>query len=208
RFLVDVVSGQKTGWFYDHRDNRARMQRYVADRTVLDAFSYTGAWGIAAATAGARQVTCLDSSAAALLRVADNAALNGVGDRVDTCAGDVFETLKALQVEGTRFDVILLDPPALIKRRKDLAAGTRAYQRLNQLALRLLADDGILVTSSCSFHLPASGLQQAVVKAARAMGQSLQLLERGHQAADHPVHPAMPETDYLKTLFVRPMPGL
>ncbi len=208
RFLVDTLTGQKTGWFYDHRGNRARMQQYVRGKTVLDAFSYTGGWGIAAAAAGARRVLCLDSSAAALQRAADNASLNNVQDRIETHAGDVFDTLKDLHEQAHRFDVVLLDPPALIKRRKDLAAGTRAYQRLNQLALKLLSDDGVLVSSSCSFHLPTSALQQAILKASRAMGQSLQLLEHGHQAPDHPVHPAMPETEYLKTLFVRPMKGL
>lgn len=208
RFLVDVLTGQKTGWFYDHRANRRRMRHYVRRRTVLDAFSYTGAWGITAATAGAARVTCLDSSAAALGRVRDNAVLNNVRARVETLAGDVFETLKALDEQGRRFDVILLDPPALIKRRRDVGAGTRAYQRLNQSALKLLTEEGILISSSCSYHLPAASLQAATVKASRALGRSLQLLERGQQSPDHPVHPAMPETDYLKTLFVRPMKGL
>jgi 23S rRNA (cytosine1962-C5)-methyltransferase len=207
RFEIDPLAGQKTGWFYDHRLNRARMQRYVRSKTVLDVFSYTGAWGVSAAVAGAREVMCMDSSAGALQRLSANAALNEVTAKVQVRVGDAFGELKALHGEARRFDVIILDPPAFIKRKKDVAAGTEAYQRLNHLALQLLADDGMLISSSCSYHMTAATFQSTLLKAVRPSGRALQLTEQGHQAPDHPVHPAMPENNYLKTLFMRTLAG-
>ncbi len=203
RFEVPLVSGQKTGWFYDHRTNRARMQRYVRDRRVLDVFSYIGGWGVQAAVAGAAEVLCVDSSAPALADVHRNAALNGVAERVQTLQGDAFEALRQLQGEARRFDVVILDPPAFIKRKKDVKQGEEAYRRLNRLAMEMLADDGILISASCSFHMSRDMLRGALLRASRGLRRELQLLEEGHQGPDHPVHPAIPETDYLKAFFGR-----
>ena len=122
---------------------------------------------------------------------------------METCHGDVFEVLRALGREKRQFDVVILDPPAFIKRRKDHKKGTEAYQRLNRLALRVLSEDGILVSASCSFHLSPEQLQNIVLQSSRRERRSLQILERGFQAADHPVHPAIPETAYIKALFCR-----
>ena len=207
RFEIDPLAGQKTGWFYDHRINRLRMQHYVDGRTVLDVFSYIGAWGVEAALAGARQVLCVDSSETALQRLQSNAERNHVAEKIQTRCSDAFAALKGLHAEARRFDVIILDPPAFIKRKKDIAAGSEAYQRLNHQAMRLLSDDGILISSSCSYHMAESALQQTLLKAARPDGRSLQLIERGHQAPDHPIHPAMAENNYLKTLFMRVLSG-
>lgn len=206
-FEIDPLAGQKTGWYYDQRMNRARMQHYVHGKTVLDVFSYIGGWGIEAALAGAREVLCVDGSDAALQRLRHNAAHNNVAEKIQTRCGDAFTMLKSLHTEERHFDVIILDPPAFIKRRKDIAAGTGAYQRLNHLALRLLNVDGVLISSSCSYHMAESALQHTLIKAARAGGHTLQLLERGHQAPDHPIHPAMAENNYLKTLFMRVLSG-
>ncbi len=206
-FEIDPLAGQKTGWFYDHRMNRSRMQRYVRGKTVLDVFSYIGGWGVEAALAGARQVLCVDSSDAALQRLQHNAGRNQVADKIQVRCGEAFTVLKALHAEARGFDVIILDPPAFIKRKKDLAAGTEAYQRLNHQAMRLLADDGVLISSSCSYHMTESALQNTLIKAARAGGHTPQLIERGHQAPDHPIHPAMAENNYLKTLFMRVLNG-
>ena len=203
RFEAPLAQGQKTGWFYDHRDNRARLARYVAGRRVLDVFSYLGGWGVQAAVAGASGVVCADSSQAALDGVRRNAALNGVDGRVTTVHGDAFEVLRGLRDEQERFDVVILDPPAFIKRRKDQKAGEEAYRRINELAMRVMRRDGILVSASCSFHLPRERLQQLVLRASRHIDRSLALLEQGGQAPDHPVHPAIPETAYLKALFCR-----
>ena len=203
RFRVPLLGGQKTGWFYDQRDNRLRLARYARGARVLDLFSYAGGWGIRAAACGAESVLCVDSSEAALARVAENARLNGVGGRVRTLRADAFEALAALRAERARFDLVVLDPPAFVRRRRDLRAGIEAYRRLNRMAMQVLAKDGFLVTCSCSFHLERARFLALVHEAARHVDRNLQLLERGHQAPDHPVHPAVPETDYLKCLVLR-----
>lgn len=203
RFEVSMLAGQKTGWFYDQRPQRTRMRGYVLGRRVLDAFSYIGAWGIQAAAAGAAEVVCLDSSAKALAQLERNALLNGVESRVRTVQGDALESLKGL---ARQFDVVILDPPAFIKRKKDQAQGEQAYLRLNELGMRCLRGDGILMTSSCSYHLSAERLQEILLRASRNAECRLQLLEQGGQGPDHPVHPAIPETRYLKAFFTRILP--
>ncbi len=198
RYEAPLLAGQKTGWFYDHRDNRARLQRYVRGARVLDVFSYVGGWGIAAGVAGAKQVTCIDASARALDLVQRNAELNGLGERVDAIEGDAFEALKALRAEREQYDVVIVDPPAFIKRKKDAKAGIEAYRRINQAALQLLGKDGILVSASCSFHLQREVFLDVLHQAARHLDRQWQLLEQGHQGPDHPIHPAIPESDYIK----------
>jgi len=203
RFSVPLGGGQKTGWFYDQRSNRLAMHKYVHGKRVLDVFSYIGAWGIQAAVAGAAEVRCIDASAAALDGLQQNAIASGVSDRVHAACGDAFEVLRELHVEGQSWDVIVVDPPAFIKRRKDIKSGEQGYLRLNRLALQLLAPGGILISCSCSMHLAEARLQAIVHQAASQQGRRLQILERGFQAPDHPVHPAIPETAYLKALFCR-----
>lgn len=203
RFRFSPLHGQKTGWFWDQRLNRARLAVYVRGARVLDVFSYDGAWGVQAALAGASRVTCVDASADALERLAGNAALNAAGDRIEAVQGDAFDRLKALREAGGRFDVVVVDPPAFIKRVKDREAGLEAYQRLNRLAMRVLAPDGVLISCSCSFHLDRETLVDLLYRAARHVDRGLQVLEHGHQGPDHPVHPAIPETAYLKCVTVR-----
>lgn len=206
RFLVSPLSGQKTGWFYDQAENRGRLPRFGIGSRVLDVCSYIGAWGVQAAVAGSEEVVCVDSSPAALERVGENADRNGVVARVSGLQGDAFDVLRALRDQQERFDQVILDPPAFIKRRKDEKEGTQAYQRLNRLGLELLESGGLLVTSSCSFHMGRDAFLRTVQQAARRAGRSLQLLEAGGQGPDHPVHPAIPETAYLKTFFFRSLP--
>lgn len=201
RFLVPILGGQKTGWFYDHRENRARLLRYVPGRRVLDVFSYVGGWGVQAASAGAETVLCVDSSEPALSTLERSAALNGVDERVGTMRADAFEALRELKDAGERFDVVVLDPPAFVKRRRDAAQGEKAYHRANRLALELLAPRGVLVSASCSFHLSRDALLGLLLAAGRDARRELRVLEEGHQAPDHPVHPAIPETSYLKAFF-------
>jgi len=203
RFEVPLWTGQKTGWFYDHRMNRARVQHYAKGLRILDLFSYIGGWGVEAARAGASEVVCVDSSAQALDGVEQNARLNGVGERVSTIHGDVFEALKALRAERERFDLVIADPPAFIKRKKDANKGIEAYRRLNQQAMQLLGKDGILVSASCSHHLQEDRLKDLLLKSSRHVDRFLQILERGHQGPDHPVHPAIPETEYIKCYIGR-----
>jgi len=202
-FRVPVLEGQKTGWFFDHRENRRQLNRLVADKSVLDVFSYCGSWGIQAAVHGASNVVCVDASEFALEEVAANAVLNGVDDRVETIEGNAFEVMKALIDNGERFDIVVVDPPALIKRKKDAKQGEQAYHRLNQLGMRLLNPDGILVSASCSMHLNRERLGEVVRVASRHIDRHAQLFFDGRQGFDHPVHPAIPETDYLKAIFCR-----
>ncbi len=207
RFVAPLLAGQKTGWFYDHRLNRARMQQYVRGKRVLDVFSYIGGWGVQAAVAGASEVTCIDSSEAALAAAQHNAALNGAAERVKGMHGDAFEALKALRADREKFDVVILDPPAFIKRKKDMRAGLEAYQRINQQAMQVLGKDGIIISASCSFHLPRPALMDAMLRASRHIDRNLQIIEQGHQGPDHPVHPAIPETNYLKAFIGRVLPS-
>jgi len=202
RFALPLAQGQKTGWFFDQAANRRALTKYVrAGARVLDVFSYVGAWGLRAARDGAAEVICVDSSALALELAAQNAERNAL--KVTMRKGDAFAVLEALAGEGARFDIVIVDPPAFAKRKKDLPKALAAYNRLNQLAMQLLAADGILVSCSCSYHVSAEQLQEAIAKAARGADKHVQLLEMGGQAPDHPVHPAIPETRYLKAYFCR-----
>ena len=198
-----LLKGQKTGWFYDHRDNRAKLAQLVKGKRVLDLFSYVGGWGVQAAAFGASEVVCVDASEYALSGVERNAALNGVSDKVTALKGNVFEITKKLAEEGERFDVVIADPPALIKKRKDIKSGTEGYHRVNQLALRLTKPAGVLVSGSCSMHMSQEGLIDVVRVASRHVDRYAQLFHLGDQGADHPIHPAIPETRYLKALFLR-----
>lgn len=201
-FQAPLAEGQKTGWFFDQAANRRALSKYVRKGArVLDVFSYVGAWGVRAAQAGAREVLCVDSSAAALELAASNAERNGF--KLETVKGDAFDVLEDLAKKRARFEVVVIDPPAFAKRKKDLPKALAAYKRLNQLAMQVTADDGILVSCSCSYHVSLEDLQEAIAKAARAADKHVQILEAGGQSPDHPVHPAIPETRYLKAYFCR-----
>ncbi|NKF22412.1 class I SAM-dependent rRNA methyltransferase [Solimonas marina] len=198
-YPLSLTDGQKTGFFFDQRDNRSRLARYVQGRSVLDVFSYVGAWGLRALRDGAASATCVDSSQTALDVAQASAQRNGLS--LETIRGDALATLKALRGEGRQFDVVVVDPPALIKRRKDHEAGLAHYAALNRAAMHLLAADGILVSCSCSHHLSADELQRVLLRESRQIGRRLRLLESGAQGPDHPVHPAIPETRYLKAFY-------
>ncbi len=201
-FSFAASGGQKTGWFHDMRDNRLALASFVRPgMRVLDAFSYVGGLGAAAAARGGA-VTCLDSSEPALALARRNAQAQGA-DLEAALRGDAFEILENLRSQGQSFDVVSVDPPAFIKRKKDAKNGLAAYQRINRLALDLVRDGGIMLTCSCSQHLPREELRKVLARAASESRARVQILAQGHQAADHPVHPAMPETDYLKAFLVR-----
>jgi len=207
-FQAPLAEGQKTGWFFDQAANRRSLVKYVRQGArMLDVFSYVGAWGVRAAHSGAREVLCVDSSAAALELAAANAQRNRINERngcnLTTVRGDAFDVLQDLAKKRARFDIVVIDPPAFAKRKKDLPKALAAYKRLNQLAMRVIADDGVLVSCSCSYHVSPEDLQDAIAKAAKAADKHLQILEVGGQAPDHPVHPAIPETRYLKAYFCR-----
>lgn len=205
RFLAPVREGQKTGWFYDHRESRARLKGLVEGKRVLDVFSYAGSWGVQAAAYGAREVVCVDASEFALDFVRRNAALNGLADRVATRQGDAFQVLTELKQSGEHFDVVILDPPAFIQKRKDHGVGVQAYRRINELGMRLLGRDGLLVSGSCSMHLTRDELVDVIRAGSRHIDRLAQVVYQGGQGADHPVHPAIGETEYLKCVMARIM---
>ena len=168
---------------------------------VLDVCSYVGAWAVTALANGAASARCVDSSQMALQAASRNAQGNGVC--IETTHDDAFDALKTLQERAERYDVVIIDPPAFIKRKKDIPQGQAAYRKLNQLALNLMDGDGLLVSCSCSYHLSCEDLLTAIQSAARHSGRFVQILEAGGQSPDHPIHPAIPETRYLKAFFCR-----
>jgi 23S rRNA (cytosine1962-C5)-methyltransferase len=197
-FEISLQSGQKTGWFYDQRDNRARFPNLQREARVLDLFSYVGAWGIGAAVRGARAVVCVDSSVPALELASINAERNGVGARVQTVRGDAAAYLAEA---GEAFDWVVLDPPGLVPRRKDLARAQEHYRHLNRLALSRVARGGVLVTCSCSALLDETTHLAIIRGAARRARRDLALIGRGSMPADHPIDPMLPESAYLKCWF-------
>jgi len=201
-FKAPIIEGQKTGWFYDQRQNRILANKYLKNKKVLDAYSYIGSFGIQAACAGAKSVICLDSSAFALRHAQQNALLNGVAEQMHFMEKDVPQALKQFIQDNELFDVAIIDPPAFIKRSKDITAGSQAYQRLLELVLQILPKHGILVITSCSMHMSQDMLLNVLRKASLRVGRQLSILEQLHQAADHPIHPAIAETNYLKGFIV------
>ncbi|MFW2372774.1 MAG: class I SAM-dependent rRNA methyltransferase [Gammaproteobacteria bacterium] len=206
-YQAAVHTGQKTGWYYDQRLNREALGHFVKGKRILDVFSYIGAWGVKAAVEGAEEVICVDASAPALEQVGVNAELNHVADKMSGLQGDAFDVLKSLRLDKERFDVVVVDPPAFIKRKKDFKEGREAYRRINQLAMQVLAKDGLLVAGSCSHHMPRQELQKMLLQSARHLDRNMQVLLQGYQGPDHPVHPAIPETEYLKAIFCRVIPA-
>ena len=202
-FHVPLLKGQKTGWFYDHRLNRARLKEYANGKTVLDVFSYLGGWGIQAAVLGATRVDCIETSGPASDYIKRNALLNQVQDKVRVVTDDAFDAMKVLLQEKQSYDVIVFDPPAFVKKLKDRKEGLIAYRRINDMALKLLTPGGILVSCSCSMHVSMEDLTEQLLRTTAQAPYTVQILERGHQGPDHPIHPAIPETDYLKALFAR-----
>jgi len=201
RFRVPLIDGQKTGWFYDQAMNRQALLKFVKGKSVLDVFSYLGAWGLTAAKAGASEVVCVDSSASALDLLNAAAADNSLS--VSTEKGDAFKVMEAMIETRRKFDVVVVDPPAFIKRKKEIPKGEAAYRRLNQLAMQLLGRDGMLMSCSCSYHLSEAALLSAIQKAARHVSRFVQVVAVGGQAPDHPIHPGIEETKYLKAFTCR-----
>jgi 23S rRNA (cytosine1962-C5)-methyltransferase len=198
RYFADVAGGQKTGGYYDQRDNRAFMAALAKGKSVLDAYSYSGGFGIAAAKNGAREVICLDSSHAALALGEEAAAANGVACKF--VKADVFEELERLASAKEVFDIVIADPPPFVRAKKDLEPGAKAYRKLARLAAAIVAPNGYLLLASCSHNISAerfAGECAAGISRANRRGA---LIRHAGAGPDHPVHPLLPETAYLKTL--------
>ncbi|MGC9955089.1 MAG: class I SAM-dependent rRNA methyltransferase [Rhizomicrobium sp.] len=198
RYFADMASGQKTGWYYDQRDNRAFIASLSSGKSVLDAYCYTGGFALAAARAGAKEVAGLDSSAPALALAEDAAAANGLS--CNFVRVDVFEELERLWASREKFDVVVADPPPFVKAKKDLEAGAKAYRKLARLAACVTAPGGFLLLASCSHNIsPDRFAQECAAGVARA-GRLARLIRQGGAPCDHPIHPMLPESAYLKAL--------
>jgi 23S rRNA (cytosine1962-C5)-methyltransferase len=203
RFAVDLRTGHKTGFYLDQRENRGRAAALAAGRCVADVFCYTGGFAVATAVHGAAHVTAVDASAPALALAADNAARNGVAERVETERADAFRWLEAQAKAGRRYGMVVLDPPRFARTSRGVPSALQAYERLNALALDALEPDGILVTCSCSGRVSREAFIGAVGRAAAERRRLVQLLEVRGQPPDHPVAATCPESAYLKCLICR-----
>jgi 23S rRNA (cytosine1962-C5)-methyltransferase len=198
RYIADLTEGQKTGWYYDQRDNRAFVARLAKGKTVLDAYSYTGGFGILAAKAGAKEVVCLDSSAPALALAEESARANTV--TIKPVKADVFEELERLKAAGERFDIVLVDPPPFVKSKKDLEPGAKAYRKLARLAADVTAPGGLLMVASCSHNIPPERFSQECAQGLLRAGRRAAMIHQAGAGPDHPVHPLLPESAYLKAI--------
>jgi 23S rRNA (cytosine1962-C5)-methyltransferase len=202
-YLADLLGGQKTGIFYDQRPNQAFAARLARGRSVLDVFTHTGGFALAALAAGATAALAVDSSAPALELAARGAAAGGVASRFTAHRGDAFDVLAALEPRGTRFGLVVCDPPAFAPSRAALEKGLRAYERLARLAAALVEPDGFLVLCSCSHAADLPRFREASLRGVGRAGRTAQIIHTGSAGPDHPVHPALAETAYLKALFLR-----
>jgi len=202
-FRVPTTAHQKTGWFYDHRATRRAVSARAEGKRVLDLYSYLGGFGLQSAHAGARDVVCVDSSESALTALSDNAKQLNLSDKVTTIQNDAVTAMRELYEAGERFDIVVLDPPAFIKRKKDREAGVKHYHSNHKQALRLLNPDGYLYSASCSQAFSENDGVQAARQNLPRDYSTLQVLSSLRQDADHPVHAAMPETLYLTGFCAR-----
>jgi len=198
KYFVDVAWGQKTGFFLDQRENRFSLRKYTKDKTVLNLFCYTGGFTCSAFAGGARSVTSVDIAEDAVQMCAKNVELNGFENAHTTVTADVFAYLDKAIADGTKFDIVVVDPPAFVKSQKNLDTALKAYVRLNAMALRLLNDGGILVSSSCSSYVSPEKFQGVLFHAGLKEKCVLKILEQKSQPLDHPVNLCFPEGEYLK----------
>lgn len=200
-FFADLVTGQKTGWFFDQRDNRAAVAALARDRSVIDFYSYAGGFAIQAAKAGATQVTAVDRSEGSLALAARSAEENGV--RVDCVRADAFAEMERLAAAGSRFGVVVADPPAFVKSKKDMAAGAKGYRKMTRLAGGLVEAGGFLLVASCSHHMDPASFAEEVRHGLSQAGRTGRILRQSGAGADHPLHPWLPESAYLKALLLQ-----
>ncbi len=200
-FWADVAGGQKTGYFFDQKENRRALAPLVARGRVLDAFCHTGAFAVHAAAYGAREVLGLEISSEALALAQRNAAANGVAARCRFVQGNAFDVLRELERAGEQFDCVILDPPAFTKSKAAVTAARRGYKEINLRGIKVTRPGGFLVTCSCSYHMDPSTFYQVVLEAAVDARQQLRLVDTRTQARDHPILAGLPETQYLKCLI-------
>ncbi|MCX7990822.1 MAG: class I SAM-dependent rRNA methyltransferase [Proteobacteria bacterium] len=203
KYTLNLLSGQKTGFFLDQRENRIYLRNLLKNRIInkiLDCFSYSGGWAFSAGISSDGEIICVDSSEGAIQLIKKNSEINR--RRVTVFKEDVFDFLKKSHTRGEKFDCIILDPPAFIKSRSKIKEGLKGYKEINQRAMRLLSKGGLLVTASCSHHMEREQFIQMLKDCANDSKRSFRVVHRGYQAPDHPILLNMPETDYLKVVFL------
>jgi 23S rRNA (cytosine1962-C5)-methyltransferase len=202
-YLADLTGGQKTGLYFDQRANHAFAATLAREARVLDVFAHVGGFSLAALAAGAGHAVAVDGSAPALDLARDGAARMGVGDRFETRKGDAFEVMEALAGEGAHFDLVICDPPAFAPSKQALEKGLRAYERVARLAAALVAPGGYLGLCSCSHAVDLGRFRSACTRGIGRAGREAQLIHTGFAGPDHPLHPNLAESGYLKALFYR-----
>ena len=202
-FFADPLGGQKTGWFYDQRDNRAFIASLAAGRRAIDFFSYNGGFAIQCALAGAESVVAVDRSQPALENAARAAEANGVAARFEARRADAFTEMERLAAAGESFGVVVADPPAFVKSKKDLAVGCRAYRKMTKLAARITAPGGILLAASCSHNVDPPTFAEQVARGLTDAGRTGRVLRVAGAGPDHPLHPHLPESAYLKAMVIQ-----
>ncbi|MFO1157168.1 MAG: class I SAM-dependent methyltransferase, partial [Rhodospirillales bacterium] len=202
-FFADVLEGQKTGWFYDQRDSRAFVAPLSRGGALLDAYCYGGGFAVAAAVAGASAVVGIDSSEPALALARRAVEANGIAGRSTFRRAEVFGELERLGRLGERYRVVVADPPAFVRSKKELGSGLRGYRKLARLAAALVEPQGFLFVASCSHNVEPAALLAEVVRGAAAAGRSGRIIREAKAAADHPVHTHLPETAYLKSVLLQ-----
>ena len=201
RFLADLTTGQKTGWFYDQRDNRAAVAKLSKGRTVIDFYTYAGGFALQAAKAGASHVTAVDRSEGSLALAAKSAELNGL--KLETVRAEAFAEMERLANAGQRFGVVVSDPPAFVKSKKDLAAGAKGYRKMTRLAAQLVEPGGFLLAASCSHHMSPENFADEVRHGLSTARRTGRILRSAGAGPDHPLHPNLPESAYLKALLLQ-----
>lgn len=203
RYLADLMGGQKTGWFFDQRDNHAYMAGLSKDRTVLDLYTYAGGFALVCAANGAKQVTAVDRSEGSLALAAKAASLNGVADRVSFVRAEAFAEMERLAAGKALFGIVIADPPPFVRSHADLAAGAKGYRKMARLAAALVEPGGYLFAASCSHNIDAARFKDETERGIKAAGRTGRILHAAGAAPDHPVHPALPESAYLKALVLQ-----
>jgi len=200
RFFADLAGGQKTGWYYDQRDNRAFLASLAKGKSMLDAYCYSGGFGILAARSGASEVAGIDSSTPALALAQDAAAANGVEQRCHFIKAEVFEEIERLAARNERFDIVAADPPPFVRAKKDLETGAKAYRKLARLAASVTAPNGILFLASCSHNIPLERFTSECAIGIQRSGRRATIIRQAGAGPDHPTHPHLAESAYLKAL--------
>lgn len=200
-YLADLIHGQKTGWFFDQRDNRKMIADLAQGKMVVDIFSHSGGFGLLAAKHGASSVTLVDSSALALEMAQKAATRNKVV--IECCKGDAFAVMEEFARAGKKFDIVLADPPAFVKSKKDIASGLKGYEKVARLAAKLVAPNGLLFVASCSHHAGRSAFNKSVLDGIKKAGFTGEIIKQTGAAGDHPRHPLLPQSEYLKAVLCK-----